>query len=162
MDWDVKDDLVLRGKGHESTDQLEVEWRLETLTIEVVEPVVWVVHEHAPHWIEQFFEQQLEEFLLDSSLVNSWLTCEDDSEWLLLDLLADAFLGQTVQTIFQYVVSSYLDGEVCCSKDVVYGCRIGCVRIEQAAKILQESVSNVLVSLVLLDDPEQLCFPVSI
>jgi hypothetical protein len=60
------------------------------------------------------------------------------------------------------VVSPYLDREVSGAQDVVDCCRVRRVWVEQAAKILQESITNHVMALILLDNPEELGLSVSI
>jgi len=53
------------------------------LVVEPVKSILRIVHEHSVVSIEQFFEDQLEVFFLDTTLIDSWLVLKNNSHWFL-------------------------------------------------------------------------------
>jgi hypothetical protein len=154
MDWDGQDDLVPWGQRQQGSDQLEVNVGLIGLIVEPVKSGVWVVHEHAVVSIEQLFEDQLEVLLLHSSLVDGWLVLELDLQRLLELLLGDSSGNQGVQGVCQDLVSPDLQDEVRRLDDGVYTAKVG--------QVLQQGLTDVVISLLLGLDTEQLCLPVGV
>lgn len=160
--WNIKNNLVLWCKSHEHADQLEVKWRLETSSLEVIESVIWIVHKHAVVWIEEFLEKQLEELLLDTTLVNCWFTLKNHPKRLLVYFTTNTFFYQCIQTIFKNVIPSDLNSEMSNTKYIVDGCGTGGIRIEKLSNVLQNGVSDLLMALLSLNDSKQFSLSVSV
>lgn len=111
-DWDVENNLVVWGQRENQTDELKIDIGLVSLTIEPVKSVVRVIDEHSIIWIEKLLHQELEEFFLDTTLINSRLIFENDSQWLLDLTLVCSIFNDGLQSVLQNQLSSNFKGEM--------------------------------------------------